>query len=379
MFAVIIVAVIACGIAWWILEARSGEPATATAATPPSPAEQVPAQATAQAPVIETAPATRTATIETTIRSTPPPGWKQSTTAPAPAPELAALPAAAPPIVTTPAAPATGYNTFQAQSNLVQQARLLLSEGNPVAARSVLSDALINRTLPPADAEEARFMLTAINDRLVFSSEITPDDPFTLRYTVQPGDSLAKIIKNLGLQVDWRFLQRINGLQRPEHIRVGQKLKIITGPFHAEIDRENHRLDLYLGDGMNRVFVRDFLVGLGEYDCTPSGLFRVRRNSKLVNPPWTNPRSRKHFSANDPLNPIGEYWMGLEGIQDHNAQEAGFGMHGTIDPDSIGRNESMGCVRLNTGEIDLVYEVLTEGVSTVWVSERTATVGIPGG
>ena len=188
-------------------------------------------------------------------------------------------------------------------------------------------------------------MLTAINNRLVFSSEITPDDPFTLRYTVQPGDSLAKIIKNLGLQVDWRFLQRINGLKRPEHIRVGQKLKIITGPFHAEIDRDNHRLDLYLGDGMNRVFVRDFLVGLGEYDCTPSGLFRVRRNSKLVNPPWTNPRSRKHFSANDPLNPIGEYWMGLEGIQDHNTQEAGFGMHGTIDPDSIGRNESMGCVR----------------------------------
>ena len=108
-------------------------------------------------------------------------------------------------------------------------------------------------------------------------------------------------------------------------------------------------------------------------------MFRVRRNSKLVNPPWTNPRTREHYAANDPDNPIGEFWLGLEGIDDHNQQEAGFGIHGTIDPGSIGRNESMGCVRMRTGEIDMIYEVLTEGVSTIWVDNGLQAAQVPGG
>ena len=86
-----------------------------------------------------------------------------------------------------------------------------------------------------------------------------------------------------------------------------------------------------------------------------------------------------HFTANDPGNPIGEFWLGLEGIEDHNRQEAGFGIHGTIDPNSIGQDESMGCVRLPEGEIDVVYEVLTEGVSTVWINEQSTPSSIPGG
>ena len=39
----------------------------------------------------------------------------------------------------------------------------------------------------------------------------------------------------------------------------------------------------------------------------------------------------------------------------------------------------MGCVRLPEGEIDVVYEVLTEGVSTVWINEQAASSSIPGG
>jgi lipoprotein-anchoring transpeptidase ErfK/SrfK len=112
------------------------------------------------------------------------------------------------------------------------------------------------------------------------------------------------------------------------------------------------------------VYVRSFDVGLGEGDGTPVGSFVVSAN-KLENPGWVNPRdSRERYEPNDPRNPIGEFWLGLDGV---GASEgvAGYGIHGTIDPGSIGENKSMGCVRLRDEDIAMVYELLAERVSRV--------------
>ncbi|MEE2719149.1 MAG: L,D-transpeptidase family protein [Planctomycetota bacterium] len=382
-------AAIACGGVWWYLDSRSQTPAESSEPT-----------ASATAPTAPVAPSSaarfdaqrRSRALETTVTAAPPEGWTAGlgTTEPSPPPAPAPTQAPAPAPVTEtaattppPTAPITPETNFfvsgTGDATIIQQARQLLGEDRPVEARTLLSNALGTGTLTPAQLDEARYMLTSINDRLIFSPEVVPGDPFVTTYTVKKGDSLGKIVKSLGVQVDWRFLQRVNGLTRPNQIRPGQVLKIVTGPFHASVERNSHRLDLYIGEGPNEVFVRNFLVGLGEHGCTPSGLFRVRRNSKLVNPPWTNPRTREHYAANDPENPIGEFWLGLEGIDDHNRQEAGFGIHGTIEPESIGRNESMGCVRMRTGEIDMIYEVLTEGVSTIWVDNGVQAASVPGG
>lgn len=380
MVAVTIVALVICGGVWWALDAYSGTDQETT--EPLQAAVEPVAEPTSSASNFDAQ--RRSRTLETTLQSPPPPsGW----TAPAAAPPAPATVTAAP--VPTPmptqapaanSAPSNFLPSGQAPSESLQRARQLLAQDQPVEARALLSANLAEGGLTPAEKDEARYMLSSINDRLVFSSEIVPGDPFTIAYTVRPGDSLAKIVKSLGVQVDWRLLQRVNGLARPDQIQPGQVLKVVTGPFHGAIARNNHRLDLYLGEGPNEVFVKEFLVGLGEHHCTPSGLFRVRTHSKLINPPWTNPRTREHYAANDPDNPIGEFWLGLEGISEHNRQEAGFGMHGTIDPGSIGRNESMGCVRMRDGEIDVLYEVMTEGVSTLWVDNGVqASVQVPGG
>jgi lipoprotein-anchoring transpeptidase ErfK/SrfK len=358
---------------WWYLSSRQTHNET-----PPAPvvAQQ---HAEPQRPVTPP-PATRTVETTTRVATTAP---APASPAPAPGWRISEPPAgnSNQTTTTTPAAAANppSDGSFFGASDVNTVARQYLAEGDLLGARDVLSQAVQAGTLPAADDEEARYMSAAINDRLVFSNEIIPGDPYSLQYVVRSGDSLSSIVKNLGLQVDWRFLQRINGLPRPDTIRVGQTLKVVTGPFHADVDRERHRLSLYLGEGPDRIFVRDFLVGLGAYESTPSGLFRVREHSKLVNPPWTNPRTRERYAANDPDNPIGEFWLGLEGIDEHNRQEAGFGLHGTIDPDSIGRNESMGCIRLDDGDIDLIYEVLAEGVSVVSVDPYETVAGVPGG
>jgi hypothetical protein len=39
----------------------------------------------------------------------------------------------------------------------------------------------------------------------------------------------------------------------------------------------------------------------------------------------------------------------------------------------------MGCVRLDDGDIDLLYELLAEGVSIVSVDPQDSVAGVPGG
>lgn len=156
-------------------------------------------------------------------------------------------------------------------------------------------------------------------------------------------------------------------MSSPNRLSVGQKLKLVTGPFHAIVSKSAYRMDVYLGptDRPDEwVYVRSFRVGLGEGNSTPLGEFVVRPKSKLINPHWVNPRTGEQFAADDPKNPIGEHWIGLDGLGD--AQHyAGYGIHGTIEPDSVGQQRSMGCVRLAADDIAFVYELLTESGSRI--------------
>jgi len=256
-------------------------------------------------------------------------------------------------------------STTTGVSTNLEEGLALLDDNKLGAARRSLSASLRSGGLTPSEEAQARGVLADLADKFVFSRKIVTTDPYSIDYTVRQGDTLSGIVSNMGLQVDWRFIQRINGIRKPSSIRVGQNLKLITGPFHAVIDKETYRADIYLGDGNDRVFIRSYPVGLGEYNSTPVGLFKVRKNSKLINPPWRNPRTREFYSADNPQNPIGERWIGLEGIEERTSDLTGLGVHGTIDSDSIGTDSSMGCVRMQAEDVSQIYEMLVEGVSTV--------------
>ncbi|MCW5776747.1 MAG: LysM peptidoglycan-binding domain-containing protein [Phycisphaeraceae bacterium] len=255
--------------------------------------------------------------------------------------------------------------------NLLAAAERRLTENKPVVARELLNRALLDSTLSEADRAAVRDRLTRLNDDLVFSPKVHTDDPLSATHVVQRGDSLERIARRNDLAVDWRLLQRVNRLANPNRIQEGQSLKLVRGPFHAVVSKSTYRLDLYAGppaDESAWVYIRSFPVGLGEGDSTPTGRFVVKRGSKLINPHWVNPRTGQKFDANDPLNPIGERWIGIEGLGD-DAVKTGYGLHGTIEPHSIGRQMSMGCVRLLADDVELVYEMLAEGVSRVYIRD----------
>jgi len=262
---------------------------------------------------------------------------------------------------------------------LVAQARAALDQNQPLLARRLLNRALHDVRAGAAQRARIRQRLSGLNERLVFSPLVIEGDPIASRYIVQPGDTLSKIAVEQNLQIDWRLLLRINDISDPRRLRAGQTIKLVRGPFDAMIDKSEHRLDLYarLSDSadaepQHRLFIRSFNVGLGKYQSTPPGLWVVREDSKLINPPWTNPRTGEYYSADNPENPIGERWIGLQGIDEKTRQMSGYGLHGTIEPESIGQNVSMGCVRLSPDGVAILYEMLSEGVSRVRIVDQTS-------
>lgn len=248
------------------------------------------------------------------------------------------------------------------------EADRLLKKNQPLEAREVLNAALHSQRLREEDATTLRTKLGQLNADLVFSPRVVEGDPLCEVYEVQPGDRLSKIASKRELAVHWKLIQRVNGLSNPNRIRVGQKLKLVRGPFHAVVDKSDFRLDIYHGapnDPDSWLYIRSFDVGLGKDDGTPIGTFVVGRDAKVSNPAWVNPHDpSEKYGRDDPRNPIGEYWIGLEGLGDA-AAFVGYGLHGTIEPQSVGTEASLGCVRLRSDDIEQVYELLVEGISVV--------------
>lgn len=264
--------------------------------------------------------------------------------------------------------PVAGPARDAAVQMLIAAADNAAATGRLAEARVALNRALFDPRASDTDVEMLRTRLAEMNRTMIFSPAVTPGDPLVETYAIQPGDRLITVVKASDLKVDWRFIQRVNAMSDPGRLRVGQKIKLVKGPFHAVVSKSDHRLDLFADitdpDG-NRLFIRSFPVGLGEGGSTPTGKWVVRPASKLVNPHWVNPRTGERFAADDLKNPIGEHWLGLTGADSQTEVLSGYGIHGTIEPETIGRDASMGCVRMLPEDIAVIYEMLAEQYSTV--------------
>lgn len=268
--------------------------------------------------------------------------------------------------IQTPQTPSGGDELSRVRLQ-IDTARRLAAENDRVGARALLSRVLREPRLSRAEANLLRDELSAINAQLVFGRVVEPGDPLVEEYKVAAGDSLSRIASRRELATHWKLIQRVNGLSDPTKIRLGQPLKLVRGPFHAIVDKSDFRMDIWHGppsDPTRWIYIRSFDVGLGEEDGTPVGTFVISAN-KLENPGWVNPRNgQERYAPNDPKNPIGEFWLGLDGVGASQGV-TGYGIHGTIDPSSVGKNMSMGCVRLRDEDIAVVYELLAEQVSVV--------------
>ena len=175
-----------------------------------------------------------------------------------------------------------------------------------------------------------------------------------LDYVVVSGDSLDRICtrmkKDHGILVTPGLVQWANGL-RNDRIFPKQRLRIPRGPLLLRVSKRDFHLRAYLGDGI----IREYGVGLGRDDRTPVAEFTI--DTRLVKAPWPDPETGKMLHYGEPGYQIGTRWLGFV----DEGPYTGFGIHGTDEPQSIGKNESMGCVRLRNPDVEALFELVPRG------------------
>jgi lipoprotein-anchoring transpeptidase ErfK/SrfK len=242
-----------------------------------------------------------------------------------------------------------------------------LDAGELLAGRKLLNAALISGQLSAGDAATARKLIADANKTLVFAPRRYNDDPYAAGHPVAQGDNLQKIANKYSLTPE--LLLRINGLSDARKLRAGASIKVLEGPFHAVVTKKAFTIDLYLGSPgeKNALYVTSYGVGLGKDDSTPTGTWLVE--TRVPNPKWWGARGLAPIEAGDPKNPLGKYWIALTGIDGKAEGQQSYGIHGTIEPDSIGKQASMGCIRMRNEDAAMVYEMLVAQKSIVVVRD----------
>jgi LysM repeat protein len=227
---------------------------------------------------------------------------------------------------------------------------LAMMRDRPVQAQKRLSEAL--RTgVDGAKGKEVRDALAALADKVQLSTQRLPDDPYEKTYQAASGDSLIGIGKrNL---IPFELIMRINRMGAPS-ITAGQQIKVIQGPVHVEMLKGKKELQAWLGD----VCLRVYPIAIGANNKTPDGTFVVKNKEK--NPPYQpQHKTKADFKARGaPDNPLGSRWID---IGNH------YGIHGTIDPTSIGRDVSEGCIRMHNKDVEELFDMVVVGASKVTI------------
>lgn len=131
----------------------------------------------------------------------------------------------------------------------------------------------------------------------------------------------------------------------------------IAQPLRLEIQLSRRQLRLYQGETM----LKSYPVAVGREGWqTPTGSFQVMQ--MIHQPAWKNPFTGAVTPGGSPGNPLGQHWIGFwtDGTN-------WVGMHGTPNPESVGRAVSHGCVRMYNEDIEELFSLVSVGTPVVVV------------
>ena len=221
-----------------------------------------------------------------------------------------------------------------------------LAARKPVEAMKALSDAIAKTTGPAAAPLKKR--QTELVNVHYFSSR---PSPVATTYTVAAGDNLRRIAANHNATDS--YVARLNDIKDKDHIRIGQRLKIVQGGFDAEIVKSQYLLTV-TKDG---IWIRDIKVGLGKDGATPIGAFIA--GPKITEPPYTAVHPPIPF-GDKKNNPLGTRWITIQGAGSNE-----YGIHGTWEDDSIGSEKSKGCIRMLNKDVEWLFDLIIPGKSKI--------------
>ncbi len=213
---------------------------------------------------------------------------------------------------------------------------------------AALADPGVGNARPVAEAR-----LGSIDIDLIFSPRRMEGK---VDYAIAPGDSLKKIANRHGTTVD--LIVKGNSVPNPDRVQIGDRLRVLDGQIF-EIVVSKSRNDLLVT--LNGQFFKRYAVGTGKFAKTPVGTFKIV--DKIPDPPWWRPDGQV-VPYGDKENILGTRWMALAATDD-TPPAKGYGIHGTWDESSLGKQSSAGCIRMANRDVEELFTYVPLGTRVV--------------
>ncbi len=244
-----------------------------------------------------------------------------------------ATPTAAPPASSSSPQPTAGERAYQ-RVKLAAQADI--ESAKYAEALRKLSVFYRSPDLSPEEQRALLDLLDPLAARVIYSRESHLADP----YETREHDTLFDIAKQF--RVPWQLLQKINGVNDPQVLIPGTKLKVVPGPFRAEVYLADAELTLFLGD----LYAGRFPVSVGGNPSPQPRVYHVKDKQTARAYYGADGRS---IPAGSPLNPYGRVWIDLGND---------VSIHGSPAQPS---QRVAGCIGLSPQDADDVYSILSIG------------------
>ena len=229
---------------------------------------------------------------------------------------------------------------------LVTDARAAIDAGQWTTAQTTLNKAVSMNPDP-----EAIQLLGTVNMRLLKSALMMPGKEY---YVIQSGDYLGKIAGKYNTTV--ALVKNMNGMES-DLIRLGERLLVFNSTFTIRVSKSRNELDL-LSNG--KLFKR-YSVGTGKFGKTPVAKFTI--TDKITEPAWDRPSDHRRIEYGDPENVLGSRWMAIK--SSGHPELTGFGIHGTWERDSIGKQSSAGCIRMLNEDVEELFDLVPRKTSVM--------------
>ncbi len=228
---------------------------------------------------------------------------------------------------------------------LINQASQAENKGDFLAAKNAYQE-LINNA-PSSASEMTNWQQKAddLNIKLLFSSVITPK---SVLYEIKPGDTIVKIAREFKTTPE--LIVKANNISGNK-IFPGRKIKVWNAPFSITVDKSQNILMLKSDEEV----IKTYVVSTGANNSTPVGTYKIV--NKLQNPTWF--KAGAVVPAASPENVLGTRWMGFD--------LPGYGIHGTVEPQNLGKQVTQGCVRMSNGEVEELYTIVPVGTEVTIV------------
>lgn len=218
------------------------------------------------------------------------------------------------------------------------EAEQLINENKFKAALAKLTPHYFNADLAADQRAVLLSWLDPLAGRVIYSREHL----LASAHQVRRGETLYDVAHQYN--VEYRLLQNINSreVSDPLVLVPATELKVVPGPFHADVNLSTGELTVMLGD----LYAGRFPFAVGDQPPQPGEFKVIDKRSQQKTYVGLDGRM---IPGNDPANPYGGWWISLGGE---------VAIHGSP---SVPGDKTVGCISLSPQDAQDVYGILSIG------------------